>query len=360
MSITVNNHDSLNSQAKLSPELISTQCQNDEININKNLGNAVVQPNLEQTEDGWQIVHTTTGRVRIRAINPSFKSKVESISSTLKQQDGVSEVVVNQQTGSLVITFDENQLSLPQVLTLLSEFGIYQPLTSPDSASKADPFAEWKSLDFWKQQSISFIPLLTGLAVTGGLGITGLPAIPVYIIAADATRWVIDYLEPQISSSAQPPLSTVEQSRDVATPSAKVAYRIVHEIPGRIRFHVPRIAEDRAYGQRLENLLKTDAQAVSVRVNYDAASIAIAYSSGEVSIYHWVHLMELALEMNPPTNPVEMTQVQSDSGLVIQDTEPVRVFDEENPEISSLWTNMKPPSMSYSLAWMANFSFNIL
>ncbi|BAZ29722.1 hypothetical protein NIES4074_21690 [Cylindrospermum sp. NIES-4074] len=360
MSRTVNNHDSLNSQANLSPELISTQYKNDEININKNLGNAVAQANVQLPEDGLQIVHATTGRVRIRAVNPSFNSKLESISPDLKQQEGVTKVAVNQQTGSLVITFDANQLSLPQVLRLLSEFGIYQPLTSPESASKTDPFTEWKSLDFWKQQSISFIPLLTGLAVTGGLGITGLPAIPVYIIAADATRWVIDYLEPQILSSAQPPLSTVEQTMDVATPSAKVAYKIVHEIPGRIRFHVPKIAEDRAYGQRLEKLLKIDAQVVSVRVNYNAASIAIAYSSNEVSIYHWVHLMELALETNPPTNSIEMTQVKSDAELVIQDTEPVGVFDEQTPEVSSLWTNMKPPSMSYSLAWMANFSFNIL
>ncbi|MBD2388161.1 hypothetical protein H6G32_22605 [Cylindrospermum sp. FACHB-282] len=151
---------------------------------------------------------------------------------------------------------------------------------------------KWKSLDFWKEQSISLIPLMTGLAVTGGLGIKGLVGIPVYIIAADATRWVIDYLAVQVIPSA---VSAEYQCREVAAPPVKIAYSVVHVIAGRVRFRVPQIAEDRAYGRRLERLLKTDTQVVSVRVNYDAASIAIAYQSGEISISHWVKLMELAL-----------------------------------------------------------------
>lgn len=47
-------------------------------------------------------------------------------------------------------------------------------------------------MDFWKEQGLDFIPLATGLAVTGGLGISGLAAIPVYMIAAEATRQAID------------------------------------------------------------------------------------------------------------------------------------------------------------------------
>ncbi|AFZ28198.1 hypothetical protein Cylst_6239 [Cylindrospermum stagnale PCC 7417] len=337
MSRIVSSRDGLSPQPKISPDLISTQGESDEVIVNDNNSEAVAQLN------GLQIIHAIPGRVRIRAIKDSFNS-LETLSQYLRQQDGVRAVAINQQTGSLVVTFDEDQLSLPQVLRLLQQFGIHQRQISPHE----DAFAEWKSLEFWKEQSISLIPLMTGLAVTGGLGIKGLVAIPVYIIAADATRWVIDYLEPQVTPSAVAATKfPEEQDSEVAAPPAKIAYSVVHAIAGRIRFHVPLIAEDRAYGQRLEKLLKTDAQVVSVRVNYDAASIAISYAApdaiayqpSDISISHWVNLMELALQTHPPTDPVETTELQLPT---------------EAMEVSSLWANMQPTSMSYSLAFLAN------
>ncbi|MFN6572281.1 HMA2 domain-containing protein [Dendronalium sp. ChiSLP03b] len=60
---------------------------------------------------------------------------------------------------------------------------------------------------------------------------------------------------------------------------AKVDYSIVHAIPGRVRFHIPQIASDPKYVQRLETLLKADPAVRSERVNKDAASIAIAYET---------------------------------------------------------------------------------
>lgn len=93
------------------------------------------------------------------------------------------------------------------------------------------------------------------------------------------------------------------------------------------------LAEDRAYGKRLEKLIKTDPQVMSVRINYSAASIAIAYQPDEVDITHWVSLMELALETNPPTS------------------QPPEVI---HPDVSSFSSDMKPSAMSFSLAYMAN------
>lgn len=336
---TVSSRDGLSPRPKISPDLISNQGERAEVIFDENYSKAVAQLK------GLQIIHAIPGRVRIRAIEDSFNSRLETISQYLRQQDGVKEVAINQQTGSLVVNFDEVHLSLPQVLRLLQQFGIHQRQISPPE----DAFAEWKSLLFWKEQSISLIPLITGLAVTGGLGIKGLVAIPVYIIAADATRWVIDYLEPQVTPSAVSATEfPEEQYSEVAAPPAKIAYSVVHTIAGRIRFHVPRIAEDGAYGWRLEKLLKTDAQVVSVRVNYDAASIAIsyavpeapAYQPSDINISHWVNLMELALQTHPPSNSVETTELQLP-------TEPI--------EVSSLWANMQSISMSYSLAFLANF-----
>jgi hypothetical protein len=63
------------------------------------------------------------------------------------------------------------------------------------------------------------------------------------------------------------------------TQHSAVDYSIVHAIPGRIRFHVPQIASDRQYVQRLENLLKADPVVTSERINREAASVAITYKT---------------------------------------------------------------------------------
>ncbi|MBW4685168.1 MAG: hypothetical protein KME40_08710 [Komarekiella atlantica HA4396-MV6] len=388
-------HNGLNSQPKMSSDLVSSERQSNEVKVNQNANEAVAQSQVQLSSDGLQIIHATTGRVRIRASEDSFRSRLESISQHLRQQCGVKEVVINQQTGSMIVTYDENQLSLPQVLELLQEFGIHQPQALSESVSEMDAFAAWKSLDFWKEQSISFIPLMTGFAVTGGMGVSGLAAIPVYMITADATRRVIDYLEPQISgakisktsqttdtiprqfslsnrkgksaredkNASQP--SSEEESKSVFvnkntgfTALAKIAYRIVHAIEGRIRFNMPRLAEDRAYAKRLERLVKSDAHVLSVRVNCDAASIAIAYQPSEINITHWVSLMELALQTNPPNNLIKITEQQPSPEPVSQSSEPMKtttVLEGQPLDISSLWADLRPASLSYSLALMANF-----
>ncbi|TVP56661.1 MAG: hypothetical protein EA343_23640 [Nodularia sp. (in: Bacteria)] len=305
------------------------QLHTDEVNVNQNTSPEVAQPQVEVSSGGLQIVHAMNGRIRIRATDASFHPRLEIISQDLRQYKGVRAVCVNQQTGSLVVTFDDNLLSIPQMLGILQEFDIEQI-----PVSNVDAFAAWKSADFWQEQSISFIPLMTGLAVTGGLGISGLAAIPVYMITADATRRVIDYLEPKFPRS-----DVVKAAPSLATPlsdDSNFAYTVVHAIPGRIRFHLPRLAQDSAYGRRLERLLKADPQVVNVRVNYDAASIAIAYQPVTVAVTHWVSLMELAGETH--------VQVSSQSTEVI------------HQNVSRLWADMKCPGMSFSLDYMAKLS----
>jgi hypothetical protein len=48
------------------------------------------------------------------------------------------------------------------------------------------------------------------------------------------------------------------------------------------------------YTQRLEKLLKTDATVASIRVNRDAASIAINYRSDGIPVSYWLNLLQLA------------------------------------------------------------------
>ncbi|MBE9053106.1 hypothetical protein IQ243_22310 [Nostocales cyanobacterium LEGE 11386] len=320
----------LSPQSIMSPEFISTQAQNAGVKVNKHTSPEVAQSQSQLAAGELQIVHATNGRIRIRATNNSFNSQLETISQNLRQHKGVREVATNQQTGSLVVTFDETLLSLPQLLSILQKFDIQLP-----QVSNVDFLAAWKSLDFWKEQSISFIPLMLGLAVTGGLGIRGLAAIPVYMMTSNATRRMMDYLEPQFLESTGDRLRrSVADRKSVKPAYQKVVHSVIHAIPGRIRFHVPQIAEDRAYGRRLEKLIKTDSQVISVRVNYDAASIAIAYQPGEVAISHWVNLIELAVDVNPSPNPIKVS----------------------SQDVSGLWSNMQPAALSFFLAYLANLT----
>lgn len=305
--------------------------------------------------DGLRVVHATPGRVRFRTTVSSLKSILDStISQQLRQQDGVDEVCTNQQTGSLVVTFDQNKLSLPQIVGLLQQFGVSEPQASLSEAEekKTDLFAAWKSVDFWKEQGLDFIPLITGLVVTGKLGIHGLLAIPVYMITAGATRQVIDITR---GLSVSEPLASQESysRRSSGQEASEFTYSVVHAIPGRARFNVPRLAHDRAYAQRLQRLLKTDAQVITVRVNPVAASIAIAYEPDVVPVSHWVDLMQLADdEANAPTNPTTATTQQSSQQQVSKPTVLIDLTT-PTPEAASPWAELKPPALAASIAHMA-------
>jgi copper chaperone CopZ len=421
----------LSSQQQNASDLICDRQHIDEVNKNtKEVASTMQSPSC-----GLQIVHASTGRVRIRATDGSSHSILDTIAEELRHLDGVKEVSLNQQTGSLVVTFDENKLSLAQMLGVELHSDINQEQGTSESASKNDPFAVWKSFDFWKEQGLSIIPLMTGLAVTGKLGLRGFAAIPVYMVAADATRRVIDFIGLQIAAQSsknsvsatkisKPSLSKFEEKRQssiqekiahlpslvkverksttsVAEPG-KIAYSVVHEIPGRIRFHVPRLVKDTAYGRRLERLLKTDPQVTNVRMNCDAASIAIAYNkSSQMSVSHWANLMELAdeaiSEINTVNDTIKTTEPQVSLDSAIQnghptegvaesgyekltqkrkstkvqkktvDTSiqqrPTEAIDstkasETNLDLTSYWGSFKTPAMSFSLAVMANFPLN--
>lgn len=337
----------ISSQGLSSRSIVSTQIPSNEVKVCHNPSQEIAQQNEQVAFCKLEIVHVTNGRIRIRFTGDSCDSNLENISQKLKQYQGVKEVVTHQHTGSLIVNFDADILPLSQMLGILQELGI-----ELSSVSKIDPLAAWKSLDFWQEQSISLIPLITGLAVTGGLGIHGLAAIPVYIITADATRRIIDYLEPQLSLlnlvnleklDIKKETSSLISTSDRLTDHTDLVYNIAHAIPGRIRFHIPQLAKDRAYSNRLEKLLKADTQVTSVRINQNAASIAIAYQPSEIPTTHWVNLIESALDINPP---IETVPPPSESAEVMQ------------KDVASIWSQMKSSALSYSLAYMANLPLN--
>jgi Heavy metal associated domain 2 len=90
----------------------------------------------------------------------------------------------------------------------------------------------------------------------------------------------------------------------------KIACSIVHAIPGRVRFHVPQVASDPAYVQRLEALLKSDPLVVSERINRKAASVVITYQTKQqlqnvftTAVSHLINLIQSAgISANAPNS----------------------------------------------------------
>jgi Heavy metal associated domain 2 len=371
------------------PGSIST-VRSDEFH-HQNLESKEALPMVEALVQELQIVHATAGRIRIRTTDgssivlnsPSLKSLLSAIS-----QVGVSEATWNKQTQSLVISFDPKLLSLAQMLAILGEFGI-KGQSDEASESKPDVFAAWKSVEFWKEQGIDLIPLFTGLAVTSGLGISGLVSIPVYMVTANVARRAISHLQPLLAqaslndasnvsvstnnnrislSSVQPSLSKLENSSRIEAPTSsgiveKVNYSVVHAIPGRIRFHVPRIAKDAAYGKRLERLIKQEADVTSVRVNSDAASIAIAYQSSELTLAHWVSLIQLADEVVVPTIQNIDKKLAPSSTVITSQSQQERITSVTNTitnlpvttDANSIVANFKPSFLKTLLSFAANY-----
>lgn len=316
----------------------------------------------QQIMDSLHLVHAAPGSIRLRVTDTNIKPILKTFLKHLWQQDGIGEVDLNQQTNTIAIAFDQNKLPLPQMLSLLQELGVSQQPVS--SEEKIDFFAAWKSTEFWKEQGLDFIPLMAGLAVTGGLGISGWAALPVYFIASSATRQVIDLTRGREHFQAEP-----EHERDTIEHSELRIqnFKVVHEIPGRVRFHVPRLAQDRAYVLRLQRLLKADAQVKNFRINSDAASVAIAYEPKEITISHWLELLQTAQEEATANSSNAQTPIPAITTRQLQQhDESDEVAFTLVPENSfglplstdlesSFWAELKPPALSLSLAFMANF-----
>ncbi|HEY9606299.1 MAG TPA: heavy metal translocating P-type ATPase [Allocoleopsis sp.] len=312
------------------------------------------QTTAQTLNGGFQLVHAVPGRVRLRSTDNQAISTLDKVAKQLRQQDGVSEVQTNRVTHSLVVTFDTNTVSLPQALERL-------PISphSSDVLSQSQPSPDFTIDSFLKelpqvspgQVAKSVAPLVAGMLVTGVLGVEGIIAFPVYSIAASATRHLIKQLESQPLAEQQGNQAREERKTNVNSPSSiqnpeKVEYQIVHEIPGRIRFRVPRLCRDAEYATRLTVLAQADATVTDVRVNAAAASMAMSYNIGALSDEKMrSHAIELIHRASDPNSTIafQPTSQQQDS-----------------PEESPPWTGLALPVLSATLALLGGpFGFPI-
>ncbi|MBV8887406.1 MAG: hypothetical protein JO235_25890 [Chroococcidiopsidaceae cyanobacterium CP_BM_RX_35] len=337
----ISSEQGLSHRVKKSSDFISHQERNGR-KLNS-AGKAITGSTVQPIENGLQVVHAMPGRIRLRTTNTSCPNLLlDALTEQLQQQDGITEVCSNQETGSLLVKYDRNKLSLQQIFEGLKQFSALLPKPlQPEEDTEL--FAAWRSFGFWQEQGRSLIPLVTGLLVTGRLGLHGLTAIPVYLVAAGATRQVLEYLESESGTSEQDQIPQTSQrlqklSATEKSESAKMACSVVHKIPGRVRFHVPMLAQDRAYTQRLEVLLRAEDQLKSYRINRNTATVVITYEPGWIPddqvLSYSVELIQLACSVSPRTEP--------------------KVTDEQAIKSASPWVELKHPALAASLAYMAN------
>lgn len=344
----------------------------------------MTQTTAQTLDGGFRVVHAIPGRVRLRTTDNKLVASLDKVARKLRQlPDGVCEVQTNPTTNSLVVTFDENVLSLPQTLEILqAETGI----EIAEASEKTQPLPEQKSDSLLQELpelspgkvAKSIVPLVAGLAATGALGIEGFMAFPVYLIAENVTREIIKQVESElleyaeenrVESEAEEQETNHQQPPSIQNPTSpnpprtevspylpplprgdrggsrggakienpeEVVYQVVHEIPGRIRFRVPRIAEDAEYTHRLTVLAQTDARVIDVRVNAAAASIAVSYEIILISLdemrSHLIELIQTASQAN----------ILIDLKAASKQQEPE---EEPNP-----WSGIALPAMSATLA----------
>lgn len=327
---------------------------------------------------GLLLVHVTPGRVRLRATGNESRLITETCTQ-LNKQAGIEEVLTNDKTGSILIGFDQKKLSLSQVLAAIAQASGVE-IQLPVAETRKDPFAAWKSREFWQQQGLDLIPVVAGLTVTGTLGISGLATIPIYIAAAEATRFAIDCAKNEMGDKEEVRSQKSEVRNNLAfqIPNSR-SYEILHSIPGRIRIHVPRLAKDEAYIRQVTRSLRTDERVTKFRLNRDAASLAITYTPKDVPISYWIELLQSVEEIKGQEEQKAEADINSEFRLLNSTFSPLppSQTDEESEdslpfeaiailpppskmETAGLWQQLKSPALSVSLEFMARFPLQAL
>ena len=319
---------------------------------------------------GLKVLHAMPGRVRLGVTGGDktdtylLSDQLDAIAQRLQQEAGIGNVSANAKTGSLTVNFDPATLSLSRLLERLQQWGVLASAALPSKQPKQD-FSFLQSGDFWQEQVTTIIPIVAGLLVVRALKLQGLWTIPVYVIAASFTRKLMQQLErdlivplavaetvgesnvkvsrsetkasqngdsppikPEIIAASEP----LQSDNDGHLGNAIASYRLAHAIPGRLRFHVDRVATDTEYARRLELLAQADPWITSLRINRKAASVTFTYAPGATKdtqgacdrvakLIHAAGAIAMTRVMSPfiPTPPPPTKEEEIDSSSTIAD-----------------------------------------
>ncbi|KOP22611.1 hypothetical protein AMR41_30685 [Hapalosiphon sp. MRB220] len=125
-------------------------------------------------------------------------------------------------------------------------------------------------------------------------------------------KWYNPHKIPIANSSKRSRQKNSNLSKNAA-PRENISYKIAHVIPGRIRFHIPRLGKDSEYAEKLKSVIQSTPNITDVRVNPAAASIVIKYQPGTISDQemrsHLVNLIQTAPNIVVPQQGTAQTFV---------------------------------------------------
>lgn len=278
-----------------------------------------------------KIVHALPGRLRLRLDTEEYEQnlKTESgsvppltvdslfeIAQYLQQQEGVKSVQVKQTTNSLVVIFDPQTMTMSQLKESLSPFNL-SSISPNSSADVTQPSGE-KLVT----QVLSLIPLLLGWLVVKRFNLSGWKAIATYLLATGIIGETIEQLQEKLSSS--PITETISDHKAepqnflLGNGEKELDCQIVHYIPGRIRLSIPKIRQQKDYGQKLQDLLEQDARITKVQVKPTTGSVVINYlpeafedlneTELTLTLSNWLGLIDSAIARESYTLVTEETQ----------------------------------------------------
>lgn len=248
-------------------------------------------------ESGLEVISAVAGRIRLRITDEETRAAIEAAAPTLRQQEGVRQVRINKQTGSLLVNFDPDRVQLSQLWEGLQQWGISQVEAASENGQSDRCLQAY-------EQVLSFVPSIIGILVTRWLGVQGWKIVPTYLLSAGTTRQFMNQLDlglPAFLAGEGSQPTTDQASGQLALPSEvdnQVGCEVVSAVPGRIRFHVPRVANDTDYAERLRQLAQADDKITAIRINRLSRSVVLTYESHRLSDTeagtHLSHLIQAA------------------------------------------------------------------
>lgn len=233
-----------------------------------------------------EIVSAVSGRVRLRVKDQTSPKLLDALARHFQGQTGLDEVRTNPDTGSLTVRFDPDLTTISQLLEPL-QLPAFGNLPAIEARADGVPAIRPQDIETALDRLQSFVPPLLGLAIVRALRLYGWTAIPAYLLATGLTRQAVKQIDFDLSALFLDRDDTVFTNTALTNslePSRKpetlaLAEIVVHDVPGRLRLRLPRVAEDAAYVKRLERLATAEDSITSVRINPASSSVTVTYPS---------------------------------------------------------------------------------
>ncbi|HEY9811276.1 MAG TPA: hypothetical protein V6D13_18280 [Halomicronema sp.] len=303
---------------------------------------------------GVEIVHAIPGRVRLSSLRTTqrlhnFNKSTETLqelSQQLQQQPGIKKIQINPESKSALILFEERILPLQTLLLTLQAMGVEDGRNNPPTLPLSEPLELAKNALASASQLDTVIPYMVGMVLTQQLGITGLPALPFYLIAAGTTKQVLE---------------EYNETETQQTPSPE--YRLAHSVPGRLRYEIKRLVEDEVYARRLERKIRDMAAITGVRINRSNASLVVLYNHRLLTLEQIKNRIEDVIHPTTVGTPASVTKPRETEVTAeiptLKTQKPVLPSPTPKPSLNTFnqtngfWSQYKPPALKMCLAFLA-------